>query len=297
MNAPAEAGETPAGLPLARVALLVEYDGTDFHGMQWQPGTRQTIQGRIEDAARELGSASPGFICAGRTDAGVHATGQVIAINLPQRLPERKIALAMNAILPQSIRVRRAVHCDTDFSPRIDAIMRTYVYRMAERVAVSPLHARFVAFTTRKLDPERTAAAAAAFKGQWELKEWRAAECQAKRTFLTITEARALPPSSDPAMTQEDVPYWRFLFRARSFLHHQVRFMVGAIVAVGQGRLELEELRAALRDGKRPQQMKMEEARGLCLARVEFRDGKNPFTAAPSDGSMVSSLPRGKDAT
>ncbi|MCC6546446.1 tRNA pseudouridine(38-40) synthase TruA [Candidatus Sumerlaeota bacterium] len=277
---PEAAERCGAELPLLRAALQVEYDGTDFHGLQRQAGTTETIQEKIEQAARELGSASPAFLCAGRTDAGVHATGQVVTVSLPERLPERKIALAMNAVLPPSIRIRRAAHCATDFNPRLDAVMRTYVYRMAVRGAVPPLQSRFVAFTPRELEKESATAAAAAFEGKWEMKEWRAAICQAKRTFLTITEARAIAPVFDATMGQEDVPYWRFVFRARSFLHHQVRFMVGAIVAAGQGRLAVEDLREALRNGKRPPHTKMEEARGLCLARVQFRDGKNPFTGA-----------------
>lgn len=264
-----------------RAALLVEYDGTDYQGLQWQAHTSETIQGKVEDAVRRLGAPVPKFICAGRTDAGVHASGQVIAVNVPMRIEERRIALAMNAVLPRDIRVRRACHCAEDFSPRHDAIMRTYVYRLCARTEVPPLARRFTAFTPHLLDEERAMLAAEAFRGKWELKEWRSGSCQALRTFLTISEARATPPRLAPDDAGEMDPSWRFLFRARSFLHHQVRFMVGAVVAVGCGRLTVDELRAALVGGTRPAVVKMESACGLCLTEVRFAEGKNPF---PRDG-------------
>ncbi len=264
-------------LPVRRTALLVQYDGTGYQGLQRQAHTQETIQERIEAAVRKLGGEEPRFICAGRTDAGVHATGQVIAVDLPARLEERKIALAMNSLLPADIRVQRARHCGAEFSPRLDATMRSYIYRLATRGAVPPLLRHHVAFHPFLLDEAPAKEAAGAFAGQWELREWRASTCQAKRTFLTISEACAHPPDLGNARLGEDFPYWRFTFRARSFLHHQVRFMVGAIVAVGTGRLALAELKAALAAGTRPAVVKMEEARGLCLAEVEFPPEKDPF--------------------
>lgn len=258
-----------AQAPLKRVLLRVEYDGTNYKGLQRQRSTDATIQGHLEDVAAQLGTRAPNFIAAGRTDAGVHATGQVVAMDLPAKLELKRIALAFNALLPADIRVRRVAPCPKNFSPRLDAVMRSYVYRLCSRMEVPPLLRHYVSVTPFPLDPELTIAAARAFEGRWEFCQWRSSICQATRTFLTMTEARAIPPMEE-AGEGEPVPYWRFVFRARSFVHHQVRFMVGGIVAVGRGRIGLGELKDALANGVRPVKVKCESACGLCLTGVSY---------------------------
>jgi len=267
--------DAPLALGYRRAALLLEYDGGGYRGLQWQREERNTVQERVEEACAKLGVPEAGFVAAGRTDTGVHAVGQVVAVNLPAKFEERRIGLALNSLLPMDIRVRKAAFCAPDFSPRHDAVMRTYIYRLCAGVPVTPVLRNYVAQKHCRLDPVLTQAAAAAFVGQWELCEWRSSICQAKRTFLTITEASATPPAEEGS--EELRPYWQFRFRARSFLHHQVRFMVGGVVAVGRGRLSLEELIAALRAGKRPGIVQVEPACGLTFTRVEFAEGKNPF--------------------
>ncbi len=273
-----EAAREP--LALNRVALLVEYDGLAFQGLQRQRHTEETVQGKIEKAAGRVGSHDVGFVAAGRTDAGVHSTGQVVTVNLPQRLEIHRVHLAMNALLPPEIRVRRAAIAPQGFSPRFDARQRTYVYRMMARRPVAPIMRRFVAQTAYELDREAVLAAAESFRGQWEFREWRSSMCEATRTFLNIDEARAIPPNPSPQNDEEPTLYWRFLFRARSFLHHQVRFMVGGIVAVGSGRLHLEDLHQALSEGRRPKRVKCEAACGLCLSDVKYPADKDPFDQA-----------------
>ncbi|CAN5175836.1 tRNA pseudouridine(38-40) synthase TruA [soil metagenome] len=264
-----------------RVALLVEYDGTNYRGLQRQAGDGDTIQSCIEKACATLGSAEARFIACGRTDAGVHALGQVIAVDLPIKVEPRRIHLALNHLLPNDIKVRRAEPCRDDFNPRLDAIGRAYLYRISFRRDVSPLLRNFVAWKNALVNPELLSAAAECFKGKWELREWRASSCQAVRTFLTIDEAAAIPPdASDPMRA-----HWSFRFRARSFLHHQVRFMVGGIAAVGNGKLSLEDLSAALAEGKRPHAAGVEPANGLCLMSAEYPPDKNPFPADNLSGN------------
>jgi tRNA pseudouridine38-40 synthase len=266
--------------------MLVEYDGGAFNGLQKQNHTANTVQAHIEHAVRTLGSSDPNFAAAGRTDAGVHALGQVVAVDVPSRLAERRLALALNAVLPPAIRIRRAVHCAADFHPRLDARMRTYVYRIASRDPVPPMFRVFVAQTLDKLDPEKTRAAARLFQGRREFRQWRSSECQGRRTVLTIEEVTVHAPGEGPI--GEDLggcQYWRFLVRARSFLHHQVRFMAGALTAVGGGRLTLEELQEALSRGERPGAVRCEPACGLCFTRVEYPGDKDPFTVGLSGQS------------
>jgi len=267
---------------MRRVALLVEYDGGAFRGPQRQENTPDTVQAVLESAAKAIGCPVPRFIAAGRTDAGVHAQGQVIVMDIPERLPAHRIALALNAYLSDAVRVRRAVECDPDFNPRLDARGRCYVYRLSAPGAPPPMYRGVVARSIYRLDPELTIAAANSFVGKRELREWRSSYCEGKRTLLTIDDADAWAPRVAEDDSTEPAPWWRIRFRARSFLHHQVRFMVGGIVAVGSGRLGLEELRAALGAGRRPTIVKCEPACGLCFERVEYPHDRNPFRKMPT---------------
>lgn len=258
-----------------RVALLLEYDGGPFQGLQRQAHTRETIQQYVEAAARQAGAPEDtGFVASGRTDAGVHAVGQVVALSLPRRLEEHRVARALNALLPPAIRVRRAADCG-GFHPRFDATSRTYKYRFWPGGAVPPLLQRYVAELRGSPDPQATCAAADAFVGRWELHQWRSSHCQAARTLLTIDECRADPPPPPDGTGLGG--YWTITVRARSFLHHQVRLMAGAVTAVGLGKLSLEELRQALHAGHRPVLVKNEDPRGLVFTKVDFKEGKDPW--------------------
>ncbi|MDX2177529.1 MAG: tRNA pseudouridine(38-40) synthase TruA [Candidatus Sumerlaeia bacterium] len=257
-------------LALRRAALLVEYDGTAFEGFQRQREAR-TVQGALEEAAEKVGSHAPRLICAGRTDAGVHAAGQVVALSLPERLPADKLAFAMNSVLPQDIRVRRAVPCGEEFGPRHDAVMRTYRYRVCVGVPVPPVARGFVAYVGRVPAPELLAEAAPLYLGKREFREWRAAQCQGKRTLLTISRAEVRTP-------EETGEAWHdFVFSARSFLQHMVRFLVGGCISVARRKVAMEELALALAEGRRPRDIAPAEARGLILERVDYPPEKDPF--------------------
>ncbi len=262
--------------PLQRIVVLTEYDGTRYHGLQRQGHTELTIQHEFESAVARLGVEQPDFVASGRTDAGVHARGQVLALNVPSRQPVRRYLRTLNALLPEDIRVRAVAECPDGFSPRFDALRRTYLYRVCALEPVPPLARHFVAFAKTALDEGRTVAAASLFVGRREMAAWRSSICQATRTFLTIDECTAIAPHTDQR-TGEAVPWWTFRIAARSFLHHQVRLMAGAFVAAGSGRLPLDELRTALVEGGRPKSAAMMPARGLCLAKVEFDPERDPF--------------------
>jgi len=267
-------------LAVRRAALIVAYDGTAYSGLQAQRHDPQTIQQRIEKASAALGCAAPDFEACGRTDSGVHAEGQVVALNVPTRMEDRRIAPAFNRYLPDDIRVLRAVTCADDFSPRHHAIMRTYVYRFTERTEPPPAMRFAVAQLGWELDPDLACAAATAFVGHREMAAWRSSICQAKRTLLTIDDATVFAPDFTGI---EPRPYWILRFRARSFLHHQVRLMTGAVIAVGCGRIPLDALVRALAEGTRPALVKMEAACGLTFRSVDFAPGKSPFDAQPTD--------------
>jgi len=252
-----------------RVAALVEYDGTRFQGFQRQPEGR-TVAGVIEEAATKLGSRDPWLGCAGRTDAGVHANGQVVAFWMPKQFEERRLKLALNAVLPEDVRVRDARTCSNDFDPRREAIQRSYVYRLCSGEPVPPLMRFMVAEHVRPLDLDMLSAAFALFAGEWEFREWRAAQCQGTRTHLRITEASVTPPVRDERWVT-------FTISSRSFLHNMVRFLVGGAIAVGRGKVSVDDLRVALAEGRRPSCVVPADACGLTLARVTYPTDRDPF--------------------
>lgn len=256
---------------LRPAALLTEYDGTNFHGLQAQenqPG--DTIQEALERAAAAIGASDPQFVASGRTDAGVHAIGQVVRMALPAKIEDRRLPLALNAHLPAEIRIRKAATVSPEFNPRFDARQRNYLYRFCEGDP-PPIYRHFVTLVRGALDERLTRAAADCFIGYWELEQWRSSICQSQRTKLHINQCRALPPMLGH-------PYWQLSVCARSFLHNQVRFMAGAVIAAGTGRLPLGELSTALRGGVRPEIIKKEAALGLCFAKVEFEEANDPFS-------------------
>lgn len=252
-----------------RVAAIVEYDGTNFCGFQRQINGR-TVAGVLETAATTLGSANPLLKCAGRTDTGVHADGQVVALWMPERFEERRMKIAFNAVLPEDIRVRDARVCAMDFDPRRAAVQRTYVYRLCSGEPVPPLMRFAVAEHVRPLRTELLAEAFALFQGEWEFREWRASQCQGKRTRLRIDSALVEPPARDERWVT-------FTISSRSFLHNMVRFLVGGAIAVAQQKLSVAELRAALADGKRPSCVVPADACGLTLKRVKYPAESDPF--------------------
>lgn len=256
---------------------MVEYDGTDYMGFQRQ-SHGPSIAGALEDAARTIGAPSPVAACAGRTDSGVHARGQVVTMDLPQRIEERRIALAMNSVLPAAIRVRRAVLCGNDFDPRRDAVGRVYVYRLCAGTQVPPMFRNAIAHTRHVLSPSLAAEAAACFVGKHEFRAWRSSHCEATRTHLTIRSFHVIPPQPpEESAPLPPRPWFELVVEARSFLHHMVRFLTGGIIAVATGRLSTEELRAALAEGTRPECVVMAEARGLTLEAVQYPPERDPF--------------------
>lgn len=257
-----------------RLALRVEYDGSGFAGLQRQRDGDRTIQGEIERVTRTLGASEDvHFAAAGRTDSGVHALGQVVAVDAPPKLELRRAGRSFNALLPPDVRVREVAEVPAEWSPRFDAAARSYRYLLVAGVPMPPLIRNMAAWTPLAFDRDLAVAAARSFRGRWELGEWRSSICQATRTLLTIDEADAIPPSGSGHFGLA----YEISFRARSFLHHQVRLMVGGVAAVATGKLALAELQSSLAAGKRPQCATNFPACGLTFMRVDFVAGKDPF--------------------
>ncbi len=271
---------------LVRVAAIVEYEGTAYEGLQWQ-ASGPTIQGEIEKAVRKFGVEEPRFRASGRTDSGVHARGQVVAVDLPASIPGNSIASAVNWHLPADIRFRRAVACDPEFDPRRDARLRTYRYLLCGGQPMPAMMRNRMGRARTRLDIGAMREAAGAFMGEHEFRAWRSTLCQAKRTVLEIRRFD-IDVWRDRASHEGDWQTFEVTVACRSFLHRMVRFLVGGIVRVGCGELPVESLADHLREATLPPRVAPADACGLSLERVDYAEGRNPFGGAPIPGQAGS---------
>ncbi len=259
------------------VALIVSYDGTSYQGLQAQKHTSRTIQGELESAVVRLGTHGDlNFVAAGRTDAGVHAAQQFIRVNISDRIPLPRVSVALNSLLPPDIRILKAAESN-GFHPRFDAIQRRYVYRFSKERELLPVYRNMVTTIRMPFEQGLIKEAVTLFKGKHEFSAWRSSSCQGKRSLLTIDEAFAIEPDS-PARFFEGSEVWQIVFAARSFLHHQVRFMVGGILSVASGKISLEELSRALERGERPNQVACTKPHGLMFLEARYPADKDPFS-------------------
>lgn len=212
---------------MRRMALCLAYDGSPWQGWQTQPG-HHSIQDQLERAlARFLGQATP-VICAGRTDAGVHARGQVVHFDTAaQRLPHAWVR-ALNSFLPDSIAVQWTMPVPEDFHARFAAIGRHYTYRLVNHPVIQPLLRGRAGWCHRPLNFESMQEAATHLIGTHDFSSFRSSECQAATPVRTLRRVAL----------QRNGPLISFEFEGNAFLHHMVRNLVGMLVYVGLSRLE-----------------------------------------------------------
>jgi len=225
-----------------RVVLCLEYDGRAFHGWQTQPGGG-TVQDALEAALSEIACLPVAVVCAGRTDAGVHASCQVVHFDAPVARPLTAWVRGANTLLPPAVSVRWAHPVADDFHARFSARGRRYRYLLLNRPQRPGLTHGRVGWFHQPLDLAAMQAAAQRLLGEHDFSAFRAAECQAKSPVKTLREARVWQAGEHVV----------FDFEASAFLHHMVRNLVGSLVYVGKGRHEpawIDEL-LACRDRKR----------------------------------------------
>lgn len=269
-------------IDLIRVAAIVEYDGTPYIGLQRQ-AKGLSIQGEIEKMALQFGIGNCRFRASGRTDAGVHARGQVVALDLPTKLTGKNMVSAMNWHLPETIRVRRAVVTSPSFDPRRDARLRTYRYLLCAGQAFPALMHGRMGRVKAHLDLDGMREAADILCGCHDFRAWRSTQCQAKRTLLDLQRIE-IAPWSDAASHGMDTQCFELVFACRSFLHHMVRYLVGGISRVGSGALSPFELRHHLAQGTLPPRVTPADACGLSLEQVDYEDN-DPFLQHPLETS------------
>jgi len=243
-----------------RYKLTIEYDGTPYVGWQVQDNG-PSIQAALTEAIAAFAGERVAVQGAGRTDAGVHALGQVAHVDLNKDWDVETVRDAINFHLrPQPIAILAAEHVADDFDARFSATKRHYLYRICNRRADLALEQNRVWRVPRPLDAAVMQTAAQLLVGRHDFTTFRAAECQARSPVKTLERL-------DVARDGDEV---RIVAAARSFLHHQVRSMVGSLVHVGEGKWRADDLAAALAARDRARCGQVAPAQGLYLVRVEY---------------------------
>ncbi|MFZ5476397.1 MAG: tRNA pseudouridine(38-40) synthase TruA [Myxococcota bacterium] len=241
--------------------VTIEYDGRRFSGWQRQAGAR-TVQEEVETAlARFFGGDRVITHAAGRTDAGVHALGQVASFRVDVPRDPAKLVLALNTFLPEDCAVRDARVVEDGFHARISAKGKLYRYLVWSRPERSPFWVGRAWYVRRPVDWAKVDAALAMLVGTHEFKGFRAAACVMKRTVRTITRVERDEP--EPFLH-------RIEFEGPGFLRYQVRIMVGTALDVGMGRRTLDDVRAALETGDRERAGRTAPPDGLYLVEVRY---------------------------
>ncbi len=277
---------------MRNIKLTLAYDGTDFHGWQIQPG-QPTIQGALTDVLRNLTQQRLTIHGAGRTDAGVHARGQVAHFKTQSALSAEEFQRASNALLPPSIRVLRAEEVGPDFHARWQALAKTYQYRIYRGRVVPPFEWRYVLHDPYLLDVPEMIAAARMFEGEHNFTSFAAStgseEDDRERTAVRMifrSELLSCPPariggqgfrpdmgglaaSEVSAPEPEELVY---VVRGRSFLRFMVRKIVGTLLEVGRGRLGPSDIESLFQRGDRSRSGPTVPPQGLCLISVEYPD-------------------------
>jgi tRNA pseudouridine38-40 synthase len=218
--------------------LTIAYDGTDFHGWQFQVN-KPTIQGEIVSVLRRLTQENTQLLGAGRTDAGVHALGQVGSFRTQSALSAAEFQRALNALLPQAIRIMAAEETGPDFSARWSAKGKVYRYRIYRGRVVPPMLWRYVLHYPFPLDEEAMKLAAAKFAGVHDFSSF-AASTGSEDDDKERNMVREIF-STELARTEDEQELW-FTVHGRSFLRYMVRKMVGCLLEVGRGKLTPEDI-------------------------------------------------------
>ena len=244
-------------------ALLLEYDGAPFVGWQRQD-TGLSVQQVLEEAAARLnGGEPPAIVAAGRTDAGVHAEGQVAQVTLATELPPERLREALNFhTRPHPVAVLGAAVVAEDWSARFSATGRAYRYRILNRRARPALDLGRVWHVQKRLDAAAMHAAAQMLLGKHDFSAYRASACQAKSALRTLDRL-------DVSRLGEEVV---IVAEARSFLHHQVRNMVGTLMEVGAGKRPASWPRTVLDGRDRTRAGQTAPPEGLVLTAVRYAD-------------------------
>lgn len=249
-----------------RFRLTVHYDGSAFHGWQVQPDQR-TVQGVLEEALSRLADRPRSIIGSGRTDTGVHATGQVFSADMPDAWSAGNLRKSLNAILPEDLWIESVSATGPDFHPRYDAVRRTYRYEVGTRpAAASPFHRRWCWPLTDPLERELLDRAAERVPGERSFEAFAKAG-QPERGY------RCHVRTAEWSETDLGV---RLTITSDRYLHHMVRYLTGTMIDIARGRRPLDDMARLLENEPGAVTSPPAPARGLFLHHVEYPDTPSP---------------------
>lgn len=249
---------------LQNIAMVVEYDGSNFYGFQKQLGNVRTIQSALETALFKFTKVPVSIITAGRTDAGVHATHQVINFTTPAMRELHKWHCGVNALLPNDIVIKKVIPVSLEFNARYDAIRRTYSYYLLSSNIRPAILYKKVGWYHKQLNTAKMQEASQLLLGQQDFSSFRASNCQAVTAIRNITHVSITPAQN----WHPDVIC--ITITANAFLYHMVRNIIGALVYVGNGNLSVAEFGDLIKAQNRKIAPPTFMADGLYFTNVEY---------------------------
>jgi len=245
--------------------LLIQYDGTDFHGWQIQEGLR-TVQGELTRVLSLLEGRQVAVHGSGRTDTGVHAEGQVASVELKRDITPTKLRNAINGNLPGDVRVLFAETASDDFHARYSARSKSYRYRIVHGPVVSPFWSRFALQEARPLDLERMRECARLFPGEHDWTAFSSAQSDADSRLRNVLQCDV----DDHWSARGRCHLIEVTVSANGFLRYMVRSIVGTLLAVGRGELDEQTIKRAIEEGDRELVGATAPAHGLTLRSVQY---------------------------
>lgn len=259
---------------MRNIRLLIAYDGTDFHGWQRQPHA-PTVQSLIEERLKHITGQPVTLYGSSRTDAGVHASGQVANFKTECPIPCENLVKALNHLLPIAVRVRKAQEVSQTFHARLDARLKIYRYVILQAPICSPFLGRFVCHHPYALDFDLMSKAAQLFEGEHDFTSFAGSDGSAhrnqnpRRNGLMVRKIHL-----SRLWLRKRPPLLVYEVRGSGFLNHMVRNMVGTLIEVGSRKIAPEEIGSILKARDRNRAGPTAPAQGLRLVRVEYDEPK-----------------------
>jgi tRNA pseudouridine38-40 synthase len=260
--------------------LLLQYDGTDFHGWQIQEDLR-TVQGELTQALSLVDGRSVSVHGSGRTDAGVHAEGQVASAEIQREISTTKLRNAINGNIGKDVRVLAVETAADDFHARYSALEKTYVYRIVNAPVISPFWWRYAYQDARELDLQSMKDATELFCGTHDWTAFSAAQADVEDRVRTVTQVEIIEPQMDADKRRSDLRLSASIcgseslieirVSAEGFLRYMVRAIAGTLMALGRGELDRDAVAQAIETGIRPTAAVTAPACGLTLLSVRYQ--------------------------
>lgn len=245
---------------MRNIKLTIEYDGKDFNGWQKQP-SKLNVQGTIEKAIYQITKEEVVLNASGRTDAGVHAIGQVANFKTNTNIPIDKIAIAINTNLKKSIRIKSAEEVEERFHSRLNCKRKTYRYIIDNSEYGSAIYRNLETHLSQKLNIEEMKKAIKYFEGEHDFKAFKASGTSSKSSVRTIYKAELIEMPESKIYIE---------LTGNGFLYNMVRIIVGTLVEVGIGKIKAEEVEGIIKSKKRENAGKTMPPQGLYLLKVEY---------------------------